>query len=225
MPEDQVRSSGHQSYPSSIDAKDPRLCLSWQSSPQCLYPGRRRIRRIWSFIGGFLGIPFSLFILVKLTSVYPVCLNASCDGRDKSWPLLRTPYSKNATDGNEILRYLDLFGLPKFTRDAAIFNKESRHLLGSNDASREPQLVIAGKMTVDDGSCNIGQYNLKKKQWILSERIQLSLYNSYSGGEVYSLLANHTFLPSSDSETADDDSARRYVSQLAAFVLTRKLRT
>ena len=55
-----------------------------------------------------------------------------------------------------------------------------------------PQLVIAGKMTVDDALCNIAQYNLRTNEWSLTERIQLSLYNSYSGGEVYSLLANHT---------------------------------
>jgi hypothetical protein len=52
--------------------------------------------------------------------------------------------------------------------------------------------VIAGKMAVVDSPCNIGQYNLKTQKWSLTECIQLSLYNSYSGGEVYSLLANHT---------------------------------
>ena len=55
-----------------------------------------------------------------------------------------------------------------------------------------PQLVIAGKMSVDDALCNIAQYNLRTQKWSLTERIQLSLYNSYSGGQVYSLLANHT---------------------------------
>ena len=58
--------------------------------------------------------------------------------------------------------------------------------------ANDPQLVIAGKMTVDDALCNIAQYDLRTKEWSLTERIQLSLYNSYSGGEVYSLLANHT---------------------------------
>jgi len=47
-------------------------------------------------------------------------------------------------------------------------------------------------MSVDDALCNIAQYNLRTNEWSLTERIQLSLYNSYSGGEVYSLLANHT---------------------------------
>ncbi|KAG7349872.1 hypothetical protein IV203_012469 [Nitzschia inconspicua] len=63
---------------------------------------------------------------------------------------------------------------------------------GENDDYKDTQLVIAGKMSVDDAPCNIAQYNLKKSRWSLTERIQLSLYNSYSGGEVYSLLANHT---------------------------------
>jgi len=83
----------------------------------------------------------------------------------------------------------------------------------SSAASHYPQLVVAGKMTVEDGPCNIAQYNLKTKEWSLTERIQLSLYNSYSGGEVYSLLANHTFLPVGDSEDVDDDTVKRYVSR------------
>lgn len=62
----------------------------------------------------------------------------------------------------------------------------------SSTPTNDPQLVIAGKMSVDDALCNIAQYNLRTNEWSLSERIQLSLYNSYSGGEVYSLLANHT---------------------------------
>lgn len=61
------------------------------------------------------------------------------------------------------------------------------------------QLVIAGKMTVEDAPCNIAQFNFKTQEWSLTERIQLSLYNSYSGGEVYSLLANHTNQPENDS--------------------------
>lgn len=65
---------------------------------------------------------------------------------------------------------------------------------GSNNGGsyKDPQLVIAGKMTVEDAPCNIAQFNMKTQEWSLTERIQLSLYNSYSGGEVYSLLANHT---------------------------------
>lgn len=71
-------------------------------------------------------------------------------------------------------------------------SSSSSHPTTNNDDYKDPQLVIAGKMAVQDAPCNIGQYNLKKKQWSLTECIQLSLYNSYSGGEVYSLLANHT---------------------------------
>jgi hypothetical protein len=62
-------------------------------------------------------------------------------------------------------------------------------------SSRNPTLVIAGKMSVLGGPCNIAQYNLKTAEWSEAERIQLSLYNSYSGGEVYSLLANYTASP------------------------------
>ncbi len=59
--------------------------------------------------------------------------------------------------------------------------------------AQSSKLVIAGKMTVLDGFCNIAELSLNSGEWSLKERIQLSLYNSYSGGEVYSLLVNHTF--------------------------------
>lgn len=79
-----------------------------------------------------------------------------------------------------------------------------RHLVtmdySSTSSSRSSNysslLVVAGKMSVEGEPCNIAQYNLKTGEWNLDERIQLSLYNSYSGGEVYNLLANYTFAPS-----------------------------
>jgi serine/threonine protein kinase len=70
----------------------------------------------------------------------------------------------------------------------------------STDVPKDPQLVIAGKMVVEDGACNIAQLNLKTGEWSLQQRIQLSLYNSYSGGEVYSLLANHTIVTNSNAK-------------------------
>eukprot|EP00554_Chaetoceros_debilis_P012138 CAMPEP_0194121236 /NCGR_PEP_ID=MMETSP0150-20130528/46221_1 /TAXON_ID=122233 /ORGANISM="Chaetoceros debilis, Strain MM31A-1" /LENGTH=917 /DNA_ID=CAMNT_0038813591 /DNA_START=673 /DNA_END=3422 /DNA_ORIENTATION=- len=48
-------------------------------------------------------------------------------------------------------------------------------------------------MTVGDTFCNIAQLDLTQGEWSMKQRIQLSLYNSYSGGEVYYLLVNHTF--------------------------------
>jgi hypothetical protein len=65
---------------------------------------------------------------------------------------------------------------------------------------KDPQLVVAGKLTVADGPCNVAQMNLKTGEWSLQQRIQLSLYNSYSGGEVYSLLANHTIAMNSNAK-------------------------
>ena len=65
---------------------------------------------------------------------------------------------------------------------------------------KDPQLVVAGKLTVADGPCNVAQMNLKTGEWSLQQRIQLSLYNSYSGGEVYSLLANHTIAINSNAK-------------------------
>mmetsp|Transcript_25549 Transcript_25549/g.38213 ORF Transcript_25549/g.38213 Transcript_25549/m.38213 type:complete len:1118 (+) Transcript_25549:238-3591(+) len=63
----------------------------------------------------------------------------------------------------------------------------------SSSKNPRSKLVIAGKMTVLDGYCNIAELSLDSGEWSLKERIQLSLYDSYSGGEVYSLLVNHTF--------------------------------
>jgi Protein tyrosine and serine/threonine kinase len=75
-------------------------------------------------------------------------------------------------------------------------------------------LVVAGKMSVEGEPCNIAQYNLKTSEWSLDERIQLSLYNSYSGGEVYSLLANYTSTNSPsvalDSSGGDSNSHLPY---------------
>ena len=90
--------------------------------------------------------------------------------------------------------------------------QNKRHLVVAAEKNKDPtdypQLVVAGKMTVEGGPCNIAQYNLQTKEWSLTERIQLSLYNSYSGGEVYSLLANHTFLTTTtttkDANNNDD---------------------
>ena len=76
---------------------------------------------------------------------------------------------------------------------------------------RGPTLVIAGKMSVEQQQCNIAQYDLKKEEWGLDELIQLSSYNSYSAGEVYSLLANHTndVLHHDDSITVSDRARSR----------------
>lgn len=178
--------------------------------------GRHRIRRTCLLIGSFIGVSLSAYFVVKHLQLPSACLKGGCDGPANAWLSLRKTWPRNLSDGTHILKYLDLFGFsrpPSDSDNTTIPNRENRNLLGSisssNDPSRDPQLVIAGKMTIDDGTANIGQYNLKTKEWSLTERIQLSLYNSYSGGEVYSLLANHTFLTSGDSESSDDDSTKR----------------
>jgi len=75
----------------------------------------------------------------------------------------------------------------------------------------EAKLVIAGKLAVNEGVCNIAELGLDSGAWSLNERIQLSLYSSYSGGEVYYLLANHTF--SSSSTTVSKRDERQLVSK------------
>ncbi len=81
----------------------------------------------------------------------------------------------------------------------------------ADEPLNDPQLVIAGKMTVEDGACNVAQLNLVTGKWSLRQRIQLSLYNSYSGGEVYSLLANHTIVTNSNAKEyrSEDLTAKR----------------
>mmetsp|Transcript_27947 Transcript_27947/g.59606 ORF Transcript_27947/g.59606 Transcript_27947/m.59606 type:complete len:1224 (+) Transcript_27947:260-3931(+) len=81
----------------------------------------------------------------------------------------------------------------------------------AEEPPKDPQLVIAGKMTVENGACNVAQLNLKTGKWSLQQRIQLSLYNSYSGGAVYSLLANHSIVTNSNAKeySAGDSSSKR----------------
>jgi hypothetical protein len=119
--------------------------------------------------------------------------------------LIRREYSPSWTTTESISYYLSLFQRGDFFFSET-GNHLERRLADSSGSFRDAQLVIAGKMSVDDGPCNIAQFNLKSNRWSLSERIQLSLYNSYSGGEVYSLLANHT---SSPPVVQDSDDPKR----------------
>jgi hypothetical protein len=98
-------------------------------------------------------------------------------------------------------------------------NEQRRLATESSSTSRvrDSSLVIAGKLTVEEQPCNIAQFNLKASEWSLTERIQLSLYNSYSGGEVYSLLANHTYTESSGQSS----DPKRYVILCRSCIPTR----
>ena len=84
-------------------------------------------------------------------------------------------------------------------------------LLPSDSASesgRSYKLVVAGKLSIYDSDCNIAQFNLLTRTWNASECVQLNLYNSFSGGDVYSLLANHSGVGS--VYVADDESKSPY---------------
>lgn len=85
-------------------------------------------------------------------------------------------------------------------------NKPIVRFPGLYSSDKYSKLVIAGKMTVGDTFCNIAQLDLSEGEWNIHDRIQLSLYNSYSGGEVYLLLVNHTFAEW-DSGTSFDESS------------------
>lgn len=84
--------------------------------------------------------------------------------------------SGNKGDSEDVSNFLDL-------------TKED-----TNFGTGPSKLVIAGQMIVDESECNIAQLDLTTNQIDKDERIQLSLYNSYSGGEVYSLLANQSYI-------------------------------
>ena len=68
-------------------------------------------------------------------------------------------------------------------------------------------------MTVKDEPCNIAQLNLKTGKWSLHQRIQLTSYSAYTGGDVYSLLANHSLVTNSNARefSSRDDSDAKVV--------------
>lgn len=178
-------------------------------------------------IGAIVGGLVSLAILVVLS-----VLDAGSVAPLGGWHMVPQSHSNNGRIRGERARngisaYLSLFpkrksmSLSSQHQTSAIRNSVggSRQLAdiiassgsgstsssGSNGGGsyKDPQLVIAGKMTVEEAPCNIAQFNMKTQEWSLTERIQLSLYNSYSGGEVYSLLANHT------NQVYDDSGANK----------------
>jgi hypothetical protein len=161
------------------------------------------IRRL--VLGGLLGASVAAILLFGLVTLNPCLFSrmagaSSCSART----ILARPQQNvrgQAPPAAGTSFYLDLFSSNSSASAAPpetnlnqthhrTRNNYRREL--SSENNKDPQLVIAGKMSVEDSPCNIAQYNLKNDQWSLEERIQLSLYNSYSGGEVYSLLANHT---------------------------------
>lgn len=170
----------------------------------------RRWGRIaaWIFIGAFLCIIVTLHLESSGRLANDICGTDTCPVRWWHRTALRGSFEKS------IRAYLDLF--PPTVSSPA---RPSRKLaLGDSSpfSSRQvtgPNLVVAGKLTVEGGPCNIAQFDLARREWSLTERIQLSLYNSYSGGEVYSLLSNHTvdFSDSDDSKRHEQGSGELIV--------------
>ena len=174
---------------------------------------RKIISRIAKFAlaGGLVGGCFAL-CLIFLTSNGLSCCENWAPIANYTFPHARHPLrvrTVEAIDG--IRKYLDLF-VPSSSltpeANASSLHSSRRRLVDENSKPRGPTLVIAGKMSVEDAPCNIAQYDFTEKKWSLTERIQLSLYNSYSGGEVYMLLANHTV---NEETSSDDDTQKRIV--------------
>ena len=166
-----------------------------------------RVARL-GFAGGFAGLCFALFLLSLAR------LDFSFDCID--WNVARnfTAHSSrlwHPLRGTSALDGLNLFAPGSTWRERRHrTTPRQRRLADEKTKPRGPKLVIAGKMSVEDAPCNIAQYDFDEKQWSLTERIQLSLYNSYSGGEVYMLLANHT--PSGDGSDTDTDGQKRNIN-------------
>ncbi|KAL7580940.1 hypothetical protein ACA910_005757 [Epithemia clementina (nom. ined.)] len=156
--------------------------------------GRRMARfALWGSLIGFLG------------GIFAVSLSQSPNSQTCRYLQCSTPYRSLIPDfvGPGFNTLISIFDSMQSSRRSSENRPQTtRRLADEHVKSQGPTLVIAGKMSVEDGPCNIAQYDLKKAEWSLSERIQLSLYNSYSGGEVYSLLANHT----NHEPTSDDDA-------------------
>jgi hypothetical protein len=195
------------------------ICVGPQSSGffcNAEWRKKRRRRNCW-FLGGILAAALSAVGLLNYAGYH---LQQAESDRDilqydswMPWLFRAVQVPNRPSTAKAILDYLDLF---RFANNSPQIHKnrpskgqrqylhQRRRLASSGDTViRGSQLVVAGKMTVEDAPCNIAQLNLKTNEWSLAQRIQLSLYNSYSGGEVYSLLANHTFLPFPE----DDDAA------------------
>jgi hypothetical protein len=221
---------------SSEHPETTRLIIREQEEDKVFMECRRKNlkRRVGRFAtaGGMAGGCFAILLLVLLDNPDQILLSlngpaqlwsdrpltcaaaaAESGGDGESCPAMRGRSAVGSAAG--ITAYLDLFDPRRMRQElfnTSRFLAQRRQRSESASSSRhDPSLVIAGKMTVEDGPCNIAQYNLKTGVWSLLERIQLSLYNSYSGGEVYSLLANHTsqFIQYND----DDESGTSFRSQ------------
>jgi hypothetical protein len=185
------------------DHPEEEVGLESRSSQQ------RKLIRI-AILGGLIGGCIALVSVLAFQASYPDTMNSDALGTRRStagivsfWNLFRRTNGIGVSQDDES----DVQPTTTTTSSAhTLKQQQPRKLAFTNTKSNDAHLVIAGKMTVEDGPCNIAQVNLKTNAWSLTERIQLSLYNSYSGGEVYSLLANHTVSYANggtDEETED----------------------
>jgi len=186
---------------------------------------REKMRRIGksALIGGLVGGCIALFALLATAiesshwwwqlrySHAHHCLDPTCTAS------IRGQQEKQTAFVDGIQTYLDLFDWRRRQNktDSTGYRHRRKLSLDSTQSSNSglnPTLVIAGKMSIAGGPCNIAQYNLKTGKWGLDERIQLSLYNSYAGGEVYSLLANHTTNPAINSTLRSQSTGQHHGS-------------
>lgn len=166
-----------------------------------------KVASIGAAIGGIGGLVlafvFILFSNMRVSENWDMITNHGLPNPSSWLSSSKTCPDITCTLGNAAVRgganekfgveaYLDLFGKSgEKSRKASPGNAATGRKL-TDVQLVTPRLVIAGKMSVEDFPCNIAQLSLQTNEWSLKARLQLSLYNSYSGGEVYSLLANHT---------------------------------
>lgn len=192
------RNSLYQGTTSTVHSFGSRMSSTLECEPSSAFDAfpainttkRRRRRR--HFVTAAFSCIFSFALLLLLTPGFVVnILNSrschSARGVNKFY------------DG--VAPYLELFSPDSMSSFRRSLSQQKRMLV--SEPPQGPTLVIAGKMTVDNAPCNIAQLDLSSGEWSLTERIQLSLYNSYSGGEVYSLLANYTLHHEQDEQTSN----------------------
>jgi len=159
-----------------------------KEKPHTVHHNRMLMTMIFAAIAMLLGI------LVNFSNGSPSSINIPESIESKVWNLI---YGSN--DYNSYSDSRHKFVLRQRRNNDSPSSKlkpfKSFKLLNSNSKSSvsDSKLVVAGQLSVGDGPCNIAELGLSSNEWSLNERIQLILYNSYSGGKVYYLLTNHTF--------------------------------
>jgi len=156
-------------------------------------------------------IKFSIMIAVSAIAIFVLHSTSKAPGTKKSLRNSLSVYYPEYLHRLIFRSFLDTANEVDSAIDSSGDKLPTVNFPGLRSSNHNSRLVIAGKMMVQDTFCNIAELDLSEGEWSLKQRIQLSLYNSYSGGEVYFLLVNHTFAgwePSSGLSFQDEKEVR-----------------